>query len=151
MSTETDWREAARGIPVWEGAAAWFEGKRWRVTRLWPSVDGGEDRASLECLDGSGDGEIPPISDVVPDLADPDTRAAYDRRLALALGCPEAYADAGVRFYSMGYVTVHRWTIDAGVRPHRYDSEWEQTVHADTDDPLLARALAWPADKRVTG
>ena len=25
-----------------------------------------------------------------PNLSDPDTRAAYDRRLALALGCPDS-------------------------------------------------------------
>jgi len=105
----TDWREAARGIPVWEGAAAWFEGKRWRVTRLWPSVDGGEDRVSLDALDGSGDGEIPPVQTVVPDLTDPDTRAAYDRRLALALGAPTSAVEEGAHF---GYDSVREeWRI----------------------------------------
>ena len=155
MSAETDWREAARGIPVWEGAAAWFEGKRWRVTRLWPSMDGHEDRASLECLDGSGDGEIPPIRHAVPDLADPDTRAAYDRRLALALGCPEAYADVGVRFRRLSSLSPSAgWIVEAGHDEHDfYDGPaWTsepRTVAADAEDPLLARALAWPADKRV--
>lgn len=149
MRAETDWREAARGIPVWEGAAMlWRElASEWEPNPRWRSARS-EGFGNYGWV-AYGDNSLVPQDRAIPDLADPDTRAAYDRRLALALGCPEEHANVGVRFRHEGNFGGHAWTIDAGARPHRYDSEWERTARIATADPLLARALAWPKDKRV--
>jgi len=142
------WQEAARGIPVWEGCLATdVDGHRWRILET-----GGRfyvarirhPRCGNVC-------EGRPI-DLTPDLTDPDTRAAYDRRLALALGAPESIEACGVNLYGAARVVP-------GVAPFievfgRVGGEdgyrWCELVDGiDTTDPLLALALAWPADKRV--
>lgn len=89
------------------------------------------------------------LADVLA-LDNADTQAAYLRRLAVALGCPEEAAGEGVRFYeASGW-----WHIDAGCIPHKdgeTESWWDGPDLSDarTTDRLLALALAWPADKRV--
>ena len=149
MSTETDWREAARGIPVWEGAQVCRIGLR-GVGTVQTILPGGGGLALW------GDGATLDPREFFPNLADPDTRAACDRRLALALGCPEAYADVGVRFRRLSSLSPSAgWIVEAGHDEHDfYDGPaWTsepRTVAADAEDPLLARALAWPADKRVS-
>lgn len=121
-----DWREAARGIPVWEGALCVFD---------CGASFGGKYRA-----------EVDAEPQYIPDLSDPDTRAAYDRRLALALGAPEGAVNEGVRFYRNG----SEWTIDAGFfRGYGQDADWSRDLRLPTGDFLRARALAWPADKRA--
>lgn len=91
-----------------------------------------------------------PARSTVPDLSDPDTRAAYDRRLALALGCPEEHADVGIRFRPSRDVPGG-WHLEAGFDDGDfYDGHvWMAAFRGGGSDPLLARALARPADKRV--
>lgn len=87
--------------------------------------------------------------DCVLDIAHYDTRAAYDRRLALALGAPERAVALGVVVYPS---SVGASLIGAGqvVAPDGYlRFEWFKELPACSDANLL-RALAWPADKRVT-
>ncbi len=143
-----DWREAARGIPVWEGARV-LVARSGRVTFLGrvEFIDG--DR--IVCREPAGQVLLSASEDpVVPDLADPDVRAAYDRRLALALGAPPEAVDEGVVFFSSG--DGWGWSIAAGADPEG-DFLWTRSFMPETNgacDRLHARALAWPADKRVT-
>lgn len=159
MSTETDWRAAARGIPVWLWCRA-FSGRHDFVSLLVVEV-GANSTAGLVnpaapagWPGGGGSGAL--TSSWFPDLTDPDTRAAYDRRLALALGCPEACADVGVRFRRLSSLSPSAgWVVEAGHDEHNFANEhsWDTlptTIAAGVVDPLLARALAWPADKRVS-
>jgi hypothetical protein len=168
-----DWREAARGIPVWEGALALFD----RRTGWWPGrcldvadaafldLPSGHRGSRTPCeaitrwMDGGGE--------IIPDLSDPDTQPGYLRRLAIELGCPEEVAAEGASFlytpdpyrapdsYGLG-----TWAIVAGLRPTVFDdngprpafeSEWERSLKLGTDDRLLALARAWPVDQRVRG
>lgn len=140
------WREAARGIPVWPGCR---------------EMDGGivvgftDDGNIIRKVDGGLLGACHPATSG-PDLSDPDTRAAYDRRLSLELGAPgEAVADGVVVHVSdMGFDDAlfgHILVIRAGRGDTGVRATWETTVQVDTKEPLLARALAWPAGKRVRG
>lgn len=146
-----DWRDAARGIPVWIGAF---------VQAL---TFGGDYRPGFIGHAGirmSDTGHVLPLTGrEVPDLSDPDTRVAYDRRLALALGAPVEAVEEGVSIYR----DEDSWSLRAGA-PRNYPSDadvepWYYTLgirddHVNagrpTADPLLVRALAWPADKRVS-
>jgi hypothetical protein len=86
-----------------------------------------------------------------PDLSDPDTLAAFDRRLALRLGCPAGFASIGVRFYREENVnlSVGAWCIDGGQpveEEQRFD--WiRRSLAEGVTDPLLARCLAWHSVK----
>ena len=86
--------------------------------------------------------------DAVIDLSHPGTRSAYDHRLALAFGAPEAAANDGVIvFYLDG---IGDWFVGAGWNGSRNDFAWcRRFQEIDADDPIMFRALAWPADKRV--
>lgn len=129
-------RAAAMGIPVWPGCTdidgdhvASVHGDR---VYLW--TDENEPASSV------------PARMCAPDLADPDTRAAYDRRLAIVLGCP----DDG-RLDRMFRIEVGSALGSAPIGHLLLTSDgWRVTVPVGTTDPILARALAWPADKRVT-
>lgn len=135
MANDGGWQEAARGIPVWAGA---------RSCSL-----GGFDAGIVVRVDGErvvfADGTRPRAGLIV-DLSDPDTRAAYDRRLAIAWGAPEAHDTLRVSIVREGPLMS---SIDILVDHPR--GRFVKTIHVDTILPLLARALAWPADKRVTG
>lgn len=135
------WQEAARGIEPWLGSSAVY-GSVIGVMVVGPTglrvVGPGVDVA---VIDPRATGATFPF----PNLADPDTRAAFDRRLALRLGCdPEWIADEGVLFWPD--LDVHYWRIAAGhYREATHGYLWEKalpTVRTDVD-PLLARALAW--------
>lgn len=144
------WQEAAKGIPVWEGCLATDgDGDNWRILET-----GGRfyvarirhPRCGNVC-------EGRPI-DLVPDLTDPDTRAAYIRRLAVALGCPEEVADQEVAFRPCPN-RAGWWHVYAGHPGSDEDgpfvSGWvSATLMPETTNRDLALALAWPADKRVT-
>lgn len=125
----TDWKEAARGIPVWEGCLEMYGG---RVE----AIDG----PNIRKRDGLTVGYRSPATSG-PDLSDPDTRSAYDRRLAIALGCPESIANRGVIVHTMD---GGPWMIHAGFG-------WTRPLGISGDvDGILARALAWPTDKRIS-
>jgi hypothetical protein len=128
------------GIPVWHGAVV-----RWTnpAESAPETVTGFCDFVRGDVVHIGGRHFSP--SACAPYLSDPDTCAAYVRRLALALGAPAEAVEEGVRFFR-----VHEtcWEIRAG-------ADWGLTfTEDDFDDPfpttrLLALARAWPADKRV--
>lgn len=90
----------------------------------------------------------------VPDLEDPDTLAAFDRRLALRLGAPEEAVREGVMVEVFVRKTWHLHMV-AGV-PCSWAEEgvswpqegvswpWEAMVDVgDVSNTLLARVRAW--------
>ena len=85
MAADQNWREAGQGIPVWLGCREMDGG----------IVVGFTDDGIIRKIDGAMVGTCHPATSG-PDLADPDTRAAYDRRLALELGAPEEAVNEGV-------------------------------------------------------
>ena len=139
-----DWREAAKGIPVWVGCRA-FSGRHdfvsLFVVEVGPSSTAGLVNPAVPAGWPGGGGSGALTSSWFPDLSDPDTRAAYDRRLALALDVPIAEVDIGVTF-SKHPTDPGWWMANGGGWTRRFRD-------IDTTDMLLARALAWPADKRV--
>lgn len=138
------WREAAVGIEPWDGCALLDGGRCASVLRGVVMAQNGPrvgvyDRSRLPCRVENA----PP-----PDLADADTRAMFDRRLALHLGAPVEAVDEGIRFYPCGR---GRWRIDAGCdylgddcngEPY-LPTRWGAALNIDTLDPLTARCLAW--------
>lgn len=132
-----DWRKAARGIPVWEGCASLVQHGG---CGAWVRY-----RAEHDAEEG-----------VIPDLANADTRAAYIPRLAVARGAPEEATRRGWRLmlperwpgddaWTEGYLTAGHgdWGTTLRLPP--------EVPHDTPDLDLLVLALAWPADKRVTG
>ena len=85
-----DWREAARGVPVWAGAHA--VDPTTGLVGVVAAIDAFASEARLHST-------WLPAERLIVDLSDPDTRAAYDRRLALALGAPIEAVDEGVALY----------------------------------------------------
>lgn len=154
------WVEAAKGIPVWVGASVYrtpggYVGTAYQV---------GSVLVYGMCHKDASGFRLDWRDECVPDLADPDTRAMYLRRLAIARGCPEDIASQGVIFYPSDgdyYDTSFfmkagcAYATDAHHRPRGV--EWRTSFkvghgafHAWDTNPRLALALAWPADKRVT-
>lgn len=150
-----DWREVARErrIPVWPGACVWWDsedgdgavtaglwvvvgqnGPEWLLAR----AEGESVRAGVSVRPGA----------LVLALDHPDTRAAYDRRLALELGCPAHTADCGVVVgWSRGLLTVWAGIPDTGAEPGDIVWLFERAVPVPKDaDRLAARALAWPKE-----
>jgi len=85
-------------------------------------------------------------------------RIAYDRRLALALGMTADEVDFGVLLFWDPRSGAWTYTNGAGrsVRVFGVDDAGipAQSPHIPCTqhaDPLLVRALMWPADKRVRG
>jgi hypothetical protein len=115
------WQEEAKGIEPWGGAMC--------VDHEWKR----RERAPLVGVNLR--------EKFVVDLSDPDTRAAFDRRLALRLGAPAEATTAGVVFYKSRY--KDEWQIVTGDR-----GWWRPLRNLGTDDPLLARVRAW---KSVAG
>jgi hypothetical protein len=163
------WQEAARGIEPWLGAGVLVVDRmtgepgpdRYLTTpgrvvlrHRWPNAAGGGPgydfaTSNLNVIDAqsgywySGSRWFP-----VLDLSDPDTRAAFDRRLALRLGAPEEAVVEGVRVFPVG---PGEWRMEAGCDYLGLDcnkepylrTRWELALNIDTNDPLLARVLAW--------
>ena len=156
------WRREAVGIPPWVGAkvhhsllgddradvVTWFVDKpgfeNWQVASY---VTG----FSLDTF-GSTWADVP----IVLDLADPDTRAAFLRRLAIRLGCPADLLPGGVLFFQDG-----AWAMVAGAPsylPQRTETHGRHTVGFSpsvafpwvrllpglgTDELCLALVRAW--------
>lgn len=145
MASETDWREAARGVPVEEEARVyvwWMDGWVRDVVR---KID-----AERGFFTGYRGGVAYGLHLAIPRLDHPSECAAYDRRLALALGAPERAVALGVVVYpsSVGVSLIGAGQV---VAPDGYlRFEWFKELPACSDANLL-RALAWPADKRVAG
>ena len=148
------WKEAAKGIPVRENGRVCRVGSRgvFTVRMILPSGF-----ALFLWQDGVRLDESGSIlaSEFFPNLADPYECAAYDRRLALALGAPDDIEGCYVVAYGPGTVAkgVEPFVLVMGRAGFDEGEEgwaWSSMVDGvSTDDRLLARALAWPADKRV--
>ena len=134
---EESWQAAARGIPVWIGCLEMDGGR----------VDGFTEHGIVNVRQRGMIGSSHPAASG-PDLADSDTRAAYDRRLAVALGVAETVANDGVIVFYLP--NIGDWFMGAGWCEDDGDFAWSRRFQEiDTDDALMFRALAWPADKRV--
>lgn len=145
------WQSAARGVPLWVGC---------RIVWVNPGVPtngrpmfyvGVEDDDLIAMQPGPftyGSRYVHSGGRVVPDLEDPDTRAMYLRRLAVALGCPEDLADECV-----GFILYGSWTVVSGCPDNDGAFPWSVAPEScrDAIGKIEALALAWPADKRVTG
>lgn len=132
-----DWKDEARGIPVWVGAAIGrvghgYVGTAYQVGTVLVYVMCHKDAAGVR-LDWR--------DEAYPDLSDPDTQAAYLRRLAIRLGCPEEVANAGVMFYAEPRSAY--WTAAAGGLDDCGDWVWCRDVSPNVDDRLLALVRAW--------
>lgn len=98
---------------------------------------------------------------LVPDLEDPDTRVAYIRRLAVALGCPLPLAAGGVIVdwsgSSRGIVLCAgiprtEWPDDADpflAYPWEADVLRDNALMRTPENLTLALALAWPVEART--
>lgn len=87
------------------------------------------------------------VDPFVVDLSDPDTLAAFDRRLALRLGAPaEAVLDGVMVRLDGDFLSVF-----VGMTEVDLDGGWENIPRCEvgpkaclkTTDPILARVLAW--------
>lgn len=153
MST---WQEEAVGIVPWIGAQivndngdvgiqveepnseGWFNVMR--IPAQWDLVG--------FCVARALPGEDPPFIGSVPNLEDPDTLAAFDRRLALRLGAPEDAVREGVVFFQEGSTWIcaaggYLGETRAGHNVARlrwyHDAGWLDGA----TDTLLARVRAW--------
>lgn len=144
-----NWKDEAANLPLWPGCT-YYTGE---------SPDDLNEVAQMPTLSASPgtfthEGLYPGDPLAAPALDDPDTRAAFTRRLALRLGCPEEAANEGVTFYRGG----PGWIIAAGqpavirgsdtcswyaeVAPDIVTPEWEGW---DDGEParLVALVRAW--------
>lgn len=124
------WRDEAKGLPVWPGAL-FYDGDD-HFTSVCSSTGDG-------CVKSNGDEVHALAARCIPALDNPDTFAAFLRRLAIRLGCPEDVAAGGVLFYRRGV-----WTICAG--PSDWETgvpEWVEESGGNGDDCLLAAVRAW--------
>lgn len=142
-----DWKTEARGLPVWPGAF---------VVHGEESDGPAEDYAAdTVCIrDGM---TFWPAEECSPDLANPDTLAAFDRRLALRLGAPEEAVAQGVIVRLVPVGDPPPWprfvgdrggmVLDmmAGLRDQSFDAPVAAWTYRDHhgDDPLTARVRAW--------
>lgn len=96
------------------------------------------------------------MKNIVVDLSDPDTLAAFDRRLALRLGAPEEAVREGALFWLNEAEPLNEdgwlWEVQAGGEQRErlsgggYSStpKWDgDCIRISTRDPLLARVRAW--------
>lgn len=148
------WQEEARGIEPWRGAVGFcVRGSERTVVWVW----GDEDDRQVRYAELSGEGW--PASEFTPNIENPDTCAAFDRRLALRLGAPEEVVREGV-IIAVDEIVVPAERRPDGVEHRRHvlcvvaglvkradyiddPLEWSDTVDVDTPDPLLARVRAW--------
>lgn len=129
------WRDEAKGLPVWEGALFYDDDSGFK--RVCTSVD-------TQYVYFNGDECMSRASVCTPALDNPDTFAAFLRRLAIRLGCPEEVAAGGVAFSRRG---PFAWVVYAGWNPASWGWAWAVGVTFGddkmTDDRLLAAVQAW--------
>lgn len=127
------WAIEATGIPPWPGARVYSEtyGGGYVV-----EVDG----RRLKVVYGMATIDKVNVDDVFLAFDDPDTLAAFDRRLALRLGASESTVCEGVTFFPIR--VAHDGSI-VWVLQTRDGRPWLGTSAFDTTDPLLARVRAW--------
>lgn len=150
------WQDEANALPTWVGAKMIHPDGRTgtvvAVTAWWSDVR--EDGRRYLMADGHGtkgeqlflmvEGSVADVGGFVLDLSDPDTRAAFDRRLALKLGATQEQVNEGVMFVDDGrWFVVAGWPVRVGASV-RYPFIRALTEIVDVRDPLMARALAWP-------
>lgn len=139
------WPDYARGIPLWHGAAFYTLNDTYAAALCtgWRRLAG-----KGRCV--VSDTAVYPEKECFPALDKPDTQAAYLRRLAIRLGCPEDAAEAGVMFHNTEKCVV----ICAGGW-ERYDAEtrevhftWERELPTVTPTVRIkALAQAWWVDE----
>lgn len=128
-----DWKSEARNLPTWPGAFAYFPASE--VAEL--VVDAGDGWAFNDSVyETRTRAELVALA-----LDHPDTQAAYLRRLAIRLGCPEEVAGEGVTF-ARESASSPKWWIAAGAS-YGDPSRFIDVVRVDTDDRLLALVRAW--------
>lgn len=144
------WRTEAKGLPVWEGAL-FYDGDD-EFTQVCAGVDDNRVIAGGDSWDSQP-------SRCTPALDNPDTFAAFLRRLAIRLGCPEEMAGEGViaavdevfvpasrRSDGKDYRVTRLYIVAGFVKSKDYidaDVEWRWNADVGTPDPLLAAVRAW--------
>lgn len=152
----TTWQQEAVGIEPWPGAKVRNEEGVVAVC-VCAVGDDGEFSVALQDEDWPVligmyaaivcHGECQSFVGAIVDLSDPDTLAAFDRRLALRLGAPEDSVREGVRFYWDG--SEQEWTLEVGyyrmwfeVFPER--DGYPHGRDGETGEPsIFARIRAW--------
>lgn len=145
-----DWKPEARGIPVWEGAF---------IVTPAGNVDGPVEEIDGTMLILRGGSTQYPAAFCGPALSHADTCAAFLRRLAIRLGCPEEVAGEGViasvdtvivpascRADGLEYRSVRLFLSAGHVKREDYiDAEtvWSENVEVGTDNRILALVRAW--------
>lgn len=135
---------ALEGVLGWDGAsfvARWPDGFTCMV-RIARTIDGVGHVIPANAELGPRDASD---ADFRLDLEDADTRAVYDHHLAIELGAAPDQASklVGVWIDTSGGSPV--LIVVAGACG---PTQWSTEIRVDTPDELLARAHAWPADKR---
>lgn len=132
-----DWKDEAANLPLWPGCTYYTGESPGDFDEVAQMPTLAASPATFSC-DGMYPGD--PLS--CPALDHPDTQAAYLRRLAIRLGCPEEVANAGVVFYAEeGYAY---WTVAAGGLDDCGDWVWcPEEVAPNVGDRLLALVRAW--------
>lgn len=157
--TTLDWKREAVGIEPWAGAVVCDPNAPSRFARIvglgWGPLGAGD---GWRIRENDGTEKSASRGYFIPDLSDPDTLAAFDRRLALRLGAPEEAVREGVMFIyaDAAHGLDAYWTIAAG-EPNWNLEDWSWDVvfglserhrpSLGTDDPLLARVRAWNSVK----
>lgn len=98
------------------------------------------DPSGALCVRATGDLSPVPIAEVLLDLENPDTLAAFDRRLALRLGAPTLATQSGV---VIRLDTGHGDGLNLHIRTG--DGTWGCQVVLGLAEPdaILARVRAW--------
>lgn len=132
---DNSWKEEARGLPVWAGALVYDEDSAAVV------VDEVADNGDA-LIDGCTCSIA--LARCVLALDNPDTCAAFVRRLAVRLGCPEEIAEIGTMFYKTRR-EPGTWVLAAGGRRGGAWEWWCELVSgaSGTDNRLLALVRAW--------
>jgi hypothetical protein len=136
-----DWKDAARGIGPWPGSHAISGGHAGIVVDV-------RDGACLLATDSDRDGVPVWETGCLLDLEDADTRAMFDRRLALRLGAPAEAVEQGVMVVCVRQPNAPEhaggcYQVIAGVWDRRWARSFTDDDFTIPADPLLFRALAW--------
>lgn len=137
----TPWQHEARGIEPWHSARVLDVGTGRAYTALYADPLYILNTRIPAWTVWSPDGLEGFATDIlVLDLSDPDTLAAFDRRLALRLGASEEAVREGVQVFREG----NSWTVAAGVFKGYGDNWlWFKDTEINVDCHILARVRVW--------